>query len=284
VPAYPLPPLGAPLRVAFLGAAATSAAHALHEPAGGVEPRFIDVRAGAEPRALRAALADFAPHVVIALAPELVPREAIAGVRAATLALGAEPSPLYDRLLGTPGATGVWRARPLPIDDRLYADVKPSQRPPRALFVGRSTEHREWVLTPAKHSHDVVHYTHGLTGQALRDALAATDVGIALPAEPGHGFPPQTFLHLAAGQLLLAERLQPACGLEPGIDFLELDSRDSLVTILMQLTLRPDAYERVRIRGRLKAEEQRASRVWPRIAQDLLHDIRVFGARNTLNA
>jgi hypothetical protein len=36
----------------------------------------------------------------------------------------------------------------------------------------------------------------------------------------------------------------------------------------------------VRIRGRLKAEEHRASVVWPRIVADLLQDIRVFG--NTL--
>ena len=41
------------------------------------------------------------------------------------------------------------------------------------------------------------------------------------------------------------------------IDFVELDSRDSLLTLLMQLKIRPDAYERVRIRGRLKAEEHR---------------------------
>jgi hypothetical protein len=38
----------------------------------------------------------------------------------------------------------------------------------------------------------------------------------------------------------------------------------------------------VRVRGRLKAEEHRASRVWPRIVADLLEDIRVFG--NTLTA
>jgi hypothetical protein len=65
--------------------------------------------------------------------------------------------------------------------------------------------------------------------------------------------------------------------LEPGIDFLELDSRDSLLTILMQLRLHPDAYERVRVRGRLKAEQHRASVVWPRIVHDLIHDLRVFG-------
>jgi len=287
---YPLPPLGVPVRVAFLGPAATAAAHALHAPAPAVLPRFVDVRAGVDPRALRATLADAAPHVVVVLAPELVASEALDGLRAATLAVTASgadrPSPGdYDRVLRTPGpgdGAWAWRSRPLPVDDRLYASERPSRRPRRALCIGRSTDHREWVLMPAKHAHDVVHYAHGLTGAAFGEAMASADVGIALHPEPVHGFPPQALLHLAAGHLLLAERIAPACGLEPGIDFLEIQSRDGLVTMLHQLRLRPDGYDRVRVRGRLKAEEHRASRVWPRIVGDLLADLRAFGTARTL--
>jgi hypothetical protein len=259
-----------PLRVAFLGPAATFGAHAMHEPAGGVVPFFADPR-------LPDSLETFHPDVVIALGPAERPR-----TEAATLAVVGprDPAPAgFDRVLRTPGPNteAAWRVRPLPVDDRLYQAAKPSRRPPRALTVARSTDHREWVLTPAKHSHDVVHYTHGLVDHALGDALAASDIGIALSPEPGHGFPSQALLHLAAGQLLLSERLSPDCGLEPGIDFLEINSREGLLTFLMQLQLRPDAYERVRVRGRMKAEQHRASRVWPRIARDLVHDLRVFG-------
>jgi hypothetical protein len=259
-----------PLRVAFLGPAATFGAHALHEPADGVEPFFVDPRG---PHSLAA----LDPEVVIALAPAARPE-----TDAATLAVigPCDPAPAgFDRVLRTPGPQlrEAWRSRPLPVDDRLYRAASPSRRPPRALCVARSTDHREWVLTPAKHSHDVVHYTHGLVDRALGDALAASDIGIALVSEPGHGFPSQALLHLAAGQLLLTERLSPDCGLEAGIDFLEINSRERLLTLLMQLQLRPDAYERVRIRGRMKAEQHRASRVWPRIARDLLRDLRVFG-------
>ena len=231
--------------------------------------------------------AESAPHVVVALAPDVLPEGALAGLRAATLAVvaadaSAPEGDAFDRVLRTPGPPGPetgggWRSRPLPIDDGLYAAVRRSRRPPRALFAGRSTEHREWVLAPANHEHDVVHYAHGLTGTAFAEVLAATDIGIALHPGPVHGFPSQALAHLAAGQLLLAERLAPACGLEPGIDFLQIDSRDGLVAMLHQLRLRPDAYERVRVRGRLKAEGHRASRVWPRVVADLLHDIRVFG-------
>jgi len=259
-----------PLRLAFLGPAATFGAHAMHAPADGVEPSFLNPRGPWS-------LDEIAPHVVIALSPDAQP-----DTDAATLAVIGphDPAPEgFDRILRTPGPEplAAWRSRPLPIDDRLYRDVRASRRPPRALCVARSTDHREWVLTPAKHSCDVIHYTHGLVDEALADVLAATDIGIALSAGPGHGFPSQALLHLAAGQLLLSEGLQPNCGLEPGIDLLEIGSRDGLVTLLMQLELRPDAYERIRIRGRLKAEQHRASRVWPRIARDLVRDLRVFG-------
>jgi hypothetical protein len=282
---YPLPPLGAPVRVAFLGSASRSAAHALHAPAHGLEPRFFELRPGGRPD-----LEDFAPHVVVALEPELLAPGALESATAARLGVqggahaaagdDAPQQPLhagFDRVLGLPGATDVWRSRPLPVDDRLYGRVLPSRRPPRTLFVGRSTEYREWILTPAKHDHDVVHYTHGLTGGALIAELRKADIGVALPPHAGGGFPAQALVHLAAGQLLLTERLQPGCGLEPGIDFLQLDSRDDLLAVLMQLRLHPDAYERVRVRGRLKAEQHRASTVWPRLVGDLIHDLRVFG-------
>jgi hypothetical protein len=284
---HPLPPLGSPVRVVFAGAESAFATHAQHSAAGGIEPRFVDVREGAEPQAVRAAIAAGRPHVVIALGPAAI--AALAGLDAATLAIvgpGAALPPGVDRALRTPGpdgAAGAWRSRPLPIDDRLFAEVRRSARPPRALFVGRSTEYREAILTPAKHDHDVLHYTHGLAGEALAGVLAAADAGIALTPENRPGFPAQAPLHLAAGHLLLSQRLQPSYGLEPGIDLLEFDSVDRLQTLLIQLRRRPDAYERVRIRGRLKAEEHRASRVWPRIVRDLLADVGVFGA-NTLEA
>jgi hypothetical protein len=268
----PLPPPGAPVRVVFLGPEATTGAHALHRPAGPLRPTFLDVRPGGDPGA---ALARAAPHLVVVLAPDVVPADVLAGLDAVKLAVGAPPDPAaYDRVLGEDG----WRARPLPVDDRLFAPVRPMRRPPRALFLGESTEHREHLLLFSKHDHDVLHYAHGLAGDKLAEVLASADVGIALNPTEAPDVPPQALLHLAAGHLLLSERITPASGLEAGIDHVEVDSRETLATVLHQLRLRPDAYERVRIRGRLKAEEHRASRVWPRIAADLARDLAVFGS------
>ena len=286
---YPPAPVDAPLRVAFLGPAACGTC-----AAGDLEPTFVDLRERGDEGLLHAALARTAPHAVVVLAPELLPAGALAGVRAPTLAIAAPgaaaPDPSrFDRILAAPGheVAATWRSRLLPVDDRLFAPVTPARAAPRALFLGRSTEHREWFLTPAKHGYDVVHYASGLTGAALHGALAGADIGIALhlggeEAGGARGVPQSALVHLAAGHLLLAERLAPTCGLEPGIDFLEVGSPEALVTLLFQLRLRPSAYERVRLRGRRKAEEHRASRVWPRLVADLLDDIRVFGTARTL--
>jgi hypothetical protein len=222
------------MKLAFAGPAATFAAHALHDPVDDIEPRFFDVRPGTNARAL---LQAFAPDVVVTFVSEI------------------------DGLDGR-------RVQPLPVDDRLYAE--PSRRS-GALYVGRSTEHRERMLIPAKHAHDVVHYAHGLVGEALREAMANAGVGIALHAEPGPGFPPQALLHLAAGHLLLAEPLEPAYGLEPGVDFLEVRSGAEIVSVLDELRQAPDRFDAVRDSGRRKAEEHRASRVWPSLTARTLH-------------
>jgi hypothetical protein len=269
--------------VTFAGPAPRLAAHALHTRAGGLEPHFTDVRAGTEPSAVRAAILRHDPHVVVALD---VDPEALAGLPVATLTLGAAGG---DRVLGRPGDTTAWRARPLPVDDRLYAPAKPATGPPRALCLTPSTGRREWLLMLAKHDHDVVHYAHGLTGDALSEQLARADVGIAVAAEADRAFPDEALIHLAAGHLLLAERFNPTCGLEAGIDHVLVTSREDVVATLTQLRLYPEAYERLRVRGRLKAEEHRASAVWPRLVRDLLEDVRVFGSGraghgNTLEA
>ncbi|HEX6026015.1 MAG TPA: hypothetical protein VFZ00_28750 [Solirubrobacter sp.] len=263
------------MRVTFAGPAPQLAAHIMHAPAGGVEPRLVDVRAGAEPAGVREEILRGAPHAVVALG---VPAAALEDLPAVTLGLG-ESSDGCDRVLGAPGATRVWRARPLPVDDRLYADVRPPNGRPRALCLSRSTGRREDLLVGAKHGHDLVHYTHGLSGDALSAALAATDVGITVAAQDTREFAGEALVHLAAGQLLLAEPFVPPCGLEAGIDYVPVTTRDDISRELTRLGLRPDAYERVRIRGRLKAEEHRASLVWPRLIHDLLEDIRVFGRR-----
>src|SRR4051812_11817676 len=147
------PRFGEPARVAFVGDEGADGSHALHAPAPAVLPRFFDFRpaAGHDAAELEAALDAWAPHVVVTFLPG-----------GATLA----PHGAGDaaRLITPDPAAAAWRTMPLPVDDRLSASVRRAPGPPRALFVGESSAHRERFLVGAKHEYDLVHYAHGLNG------------------------------------------------------------------------------------------------------------------------
>jgi hypothetical protein len=283
---YALPPVGAAVRVTFVGPRASFDAHALHRPAGGVAPTFVDFRAGDDAGELHAALRAAAPHVVVVLGADVVPAGLLTDVPAATLGVVMQAMPPaiapvdYDRILACdPDVSGesVWRVAPLPIDDRMYGSVGPMRRPARALFLGESTEYREDFLIQAKHEHDVLHYAHGLWGDALREVLEKVDVGLNIHRDGESRFERRVLLHLAAGHLLVSEPLTPLHGLEPEIDFVPVARSDELVSVLGQLARRRDLHDRVRIRGHAKAADYRASRVWPRLVGDLLDDLAAFG-------
>jgi hypothetical protein len=180
------------------------------------------------------------------------------------------------------GVAEVWRSIPLPVTDRLYADVRPQRGRPRALFVGRSTSHRENILTASKHAYDILHIAHGVDLAMLAELFAEHDVGINLHNEPYPSFENRVCLHLAAGHLVLSERLSPTHGLEPGIDFVEISTPEEVLHVLHVLQTYPGAYDRVRIRGRMKAELFRASAVYPRLIHDLYLDLAAFGTNRTL--
>lgn len=175
------------------------------------------------------------------------------------------------------GAAEVWRAIPPPVNDTLFGEVCPLHGASQALSIGRSTPHREALLMPAKHDHDLLQVIHGVSGALLAELLGEYDVGVYVAPAPGADFGWQVGAHLAAGQLLLSGTLAPLHGLERGIDYLEIDSPSSLAWTLDRLGRFPEMYQRIRVRGRLKAEQYRASRLFARIAHDLLADVAAFG-------
>jgi hypothetical protein len=171
----------------------------------------------------------------------------------------------------------VWRSLPLPVADRLYRPVRPPQGKPSILFVGRSTDHRERFLARPKAELDVVHAAFGIGPGELGLLMEAHDIAVNLHNEPYPSFENRVCLHLAAGQLVVSEALSPTHGLEPDIDYVEAGDPWALLGVLRTAVRFPRAYERVRVRGRRKAEAYRASHVYPRLVADFLHDLRVFG-------
>jgi hypothetical protein len=297
------------VRVAFVGQRTYIEPHVLESQAGGVTPTFHDHRDGADFDVVRKALDDERPDLVVVFRPDTVPAGALADLPAPVLGVATEPLPRAGRsshvsldfglaaLAGTDRGNvdrvllcdplgwesaadhvPVWRCAPLPVADSLYRTPQPSRHPPRMMFLGHSTMHRETALVDQKHKFDLAHYAHALLGEELREALASADVAICLHNDEGVvTFPPSMLIHLAAGQLVLSEPIEPAFGLDPGIHYVRVWNRHDLDLRIHQLQQMPDAYDRVRLRGNHFAQQFRASLVWPRLIGDLFDDLRAFG-------
>ncbi|HEV7772191.1 MAG TPA: hypothetical protein VGO48_02745 [Conexibacter sp.] len=309
---YPTPPPGAPLRLAFVGQATFFEACALTRDAPGLETRFVEFRQDGDPAPMLASLRAWAPHVVLVFRPEIVPHGLFVGLPAATLGFLTEPLPRgtgashpdltsrlkmlervdagnFDRIVAfdpnvveaAERVLPVWRSLPLPVDDRFFAEPSPIAGRPRVMFVGRSTAHREQLLTPAKHAFDLLHVAFGVDAERLDALMREHDVGINLHNEPYPSFENRVSLHLAAGHLVVSEPLDPTHGLEAGIDYLEIGSPAMLHDAIALLQRFPNIHQRVRVRGRMKAEGFRASRVYPRLLHDLLLDLRAFGTQRS---
>jgi hypothetical protein len=302
------PPAGHPLRLAFVGQATFFEACAMQGATARLQARFIEFRSGSNAHGLMSQLEEFAPHVVLVFRPEIIPAGTFRGLAARTIGFLTEPLPRgaegahsdlqrrlaelahvdrsnfdriisFDPLIAETAAEvlPVWRSLCLPVADRFYAPVAPISDHPRMLFVGRSTPHREQLLTPIKHLYDVLHVAFGVGAQRLVDLFAEHDVGINIHNEPYPSFENRVSLHLAAGHLVLSEPLSPTHGLEPGIDFIEFSGAAELTHLAERLRRFPRLWHSVRVRGRMKAELYRASRVYPRLVEDLLSDVEAFG-------
>src|SRR3954451_11121575 len=305
---YRAPAPGAPLRIAFVGQSTYFRATSLDEQSDRVRTTYIEFREGRTPDDLMAALRDHDPHVVIVFRPELIPPGLFHRRPFAALGFLTEPLPRlggarhpdldrrlyelraidqsnFDRVVAfdplfietAESIMPVWRSLPLPVADRYYRDVRPITGQPRICFVGRSTEHRESFLLPIKHEFDILHLAFGVDADRLEEVLDEHDVTINLHNEPYESFENRVCTHLAAGHLVISEVLNPRHGLEPGIDYLEVSSPEDLLDLMLALHRWPGSYDRVRVRGRMKAEQYRASEVYPRLVNDLYLDLARFG-------
>ena len=310
---YAPPQPGVPVRVAFVGQRTYFEACSLNAPAGGLQPMFIDFRGGAETAPMLDALRRFDPHAVVVFRPEILPPQTMDAVAAPVLGFLTEPLPRtgtgddgpphpnlaynlaeltkidrgnVDRVItfdphGWDAAAELvplWRAMPLPVDDRLYRAPRPSRRPPRIIFIGYSTMHREQSLVALKHELDLPHYAHALMGAELRDVLWSADVGLNIHGEEWvRSFENRVLLHLASGALVITEVLEPLFGLEPGLDVLQVSDRHELSLRVHQLMQMPDMHDRIRIRGHHKSRQFAASKLWPRVIGDLFADLAAFG-------
>jgi hypothetical protein len=287
------------LRVAFVGQGVYFEQCSLERPADGLTPTFIDFRATAPPEPLLAKLEEIDPDVVIAFRPEIVPPGLFGSLRALKIGYLTEPLPRgrkashsdlasrmrdleevdvanfdrivsFDPLIADTAASvlPVWRSLAIPVADSLFMDVRERARPPRLLFVGRSTEHREKLLAPVKERHPIVHVGHGLFGERLIRFLERCDVQLNLHNHPYPTFENRVCIALAAGHLVISEPLSPNHGLEPGVHYLEAETPEQVSALVEELAANPGAFLDVQRAGREQAESFRASRVYPQLVRD----------------
>jgi hypothetical protein len=309
-------PAGAPgappkeeLHVTFVGQSVYFRQCAQELPAGGLIPSFVDFRAGAPAEPLLARLQELDPDVILVFRPEIIPAGLLDTVRGVSIGYLTEPLPRsrgddhpdlhgrlwwlqqvdagnFDRIVSfdpliaetAAGVLPVWRSLPIPVADSLFMDPRPRGRPPRMLFVGRSTDHREELMAPVKAAHPLLHIGHGLFGEPLARLLAGCDVQLNLHNNPYPTFENRVSIAMAAGHLVISEPLSPDHGLRPGQDFLEARTGAELLTLADRLAADPDAFGEIQAAGRAAAERFRASRVYPDLIADALADVSASGS------
>jgi hypothetical protein len=296
-------------RVAFVGQRVYFEQCSLRAPTAGLEPAYVDFRSGAPPQPLLARLTEIDPDVIVVFRPEIIPTGLFDSLRALTIGYLTEPLPRnggaahadladrlrwlkavdpgnFDRIVSfdpliadTAGTVlPVWRSLPIPVSDHMFMAVRERAAPPALLFVGRSTAHREELLAPVKRRHRVVHIGHGLFGAPLERVFATADIQFNLHNNPYPTFENRVCLALAAGHLVISEPLSPAHGLEPGRDFLEVETPDALARVVEELVEDAAAHLDVQCAGREQAERFRASTVYARLIEDAAGDVAARGS------
>jgi hypothetical protein len=288
-----------PVRLAFVGQRVFFELCSLEHPADGIEPTFIDFRHDADPRPLRAQLEALDADVIWVWRPEIVPPGLLHGLRAQRVGYLTEPLPRpgddephhdltqrldylkaadpanYDRIVSfdplivptVEQHLPVWRSLPIPVADRVYGETNGGTQ---AVFVGRSTAHRESFLGPAKHDFDVIHVAHGFSGERLIALLRESAIVINLHNEPYPTFENRVPTALAAAALVVSEPLSPDHGLRASADYVEIETPWDLWRVLSEHRHNPAAFQSARASGRREAERFRASKVFPRLVADLL--------------
>ncbi|HYI80959.1 MAG TPA: hypothetical protein VEW67_08885 [Thermoleophilaceae bacterium] len=145
---------------------------------------------------------------------------------------------------------------------------QPAQRQPRRTVTGgRGATPGGWRSIPLPVADDLFSDSQRLSAEG------DSAVAVNFDDEGGPASLHQALVALARGQLLVSEPLLPSRGLEPGIDYVEARTPDEVRAVVENAARSPGAFERMRLRGRRKAELFRSSRVVARLVDDLLLEL-----------
>lgn len=142
---------------------------------------------------------------------------------------------------------------PFPVATTVY---HPSNRSKEwdIFFIGRSSAHRERHFNFLKHRYNFLHICHGVYGAPLVDYICSAKICLNIHAEKEVSWEPRIQMMLACGAFVISEKITPNSYLRPGIDYVEISSRQELenaVAYYLQnesarLQIARNGYERVR--------------------------------------
>lgn len=228
------------------------------------------------PAAEPGAVLDGQPDAVVAFDPGDEQRELVDGLGLPALLWWsrtpsgrARSDRMRQRTIAPTDGPGVWRTLAPPVADALFGE--PVTEPcGRAQWLGPGGRRREAYLGYFEHRTELVPAEDDGPGGDTPSA----PVALNLHDEDEPACEHRALVALARGQLLVSETLVPARGLEPNIDYLEARDFDDAFLAVENAARAPEAFRRVHLCGRRKAELFRASRVVERLVGDLLLEVR----------
>jgi hypothetical protein len=173
--------------------------------------------------------------------------------------------PVAGRLMA-PSGERLWRVAPWPAAEALFELAPPASD--AVLVVGAGERSRSLVKRARERALAVDHV------EILHVDTLTAAACVILADAPGGALPARAFSVLAAGRLLMVPQIRTTFGLEDGLDHLQFIDPDEALSLVESYRADPAAFDRVIAWGRRKAQPQRASVVYGRLADDLCREER----------
>ncbi|MBU2578425.1 glycosyltransferase [Patescibacteria group bacterium] len=156
-----------------------------------------------------------------------------------------------------PVATGVYK----PSNEEEKWDI---------FFIGRSTTHREQFFSSLKHNFNFLHIAHGFWGEELVKYINASRICLNVHAEDEISWEPRLQMMLACGAFVISEPVTPNNYLRPGLDYIEVSSKDELFETASYYLEHEEERRKIAESGLIRVQEYLSSK---KVFSNLIQDI-----------
>jgi hypothetical protein len=157
---------------------------------------------------------------------------------------------------------------PLPVRDKVFADIKNVSGPFQPVFVGRLNEYRTSFLNQIKHDHNPIIIDHGIPITKINE-FNSKILGINIHVGKMNNFEHRATMHLAMGHLLLSEILDPSFGILPNCEYIEFTTPASFKNAIQWISQNEELSNWIRLRGHNYSKRFKSSILWPRVIDSL---------------